>query len=163
MRYAQARYAAVLFGIGLGGFLDGIVLHQIAHWHQMLSAVVPPESVDAMKRNMVADGWFHMATWLITFAALLLLLRAAAQTGPWPATRTFLGYMLIGWGGFNLAEGVVNHHVLELHHVRDLPAHVPAYDWLFLLIGGVGLILAGLALRWRQAGPSAASAWRRAP
>jgi hypothetical protein len=30
--------------------------------------------------------------------------------------------------------------------VRDLPQHVPLYDWLFLLIGGVGLIAAGLAM-----------------
>ena len=52
-----------------------------------------------------------------------------------------------GWGAFNLVEGIINHHVLELHHVRDLPAHVPLYDWLFLLFGGVGLILAGLLLR----------------
>lgn len=56
MRYERARNAAFLLGVGLGGFLDGIILHQIAHWHQMLSAVVPPDSVEAMKRNMVADG-----------------------------------------------------------------------------------------------------------
>jgi len=31
--------------------------------------------------------------------------------------------------------------------VRDLPAHLPLYDWLFLIVGGVGFILAGLALR----------------
>jgi hypothetical protein len=35
---------------------------------------------------------------------------------------------------------------LGLHHVRDLPVHVPLYDWLFLLIGGVGFILLGWAL-----------------
>jgi uncharacterized membrane protein len=123
------------------------VLHQIAHWHQMLSAVVPPGTVEAMKRNMVADGWFHMATWLATFAGVLVLWSAARRAGPLPSTRAFFGYLLLGWGGFNLAEGIINHHVLELHHVRDLPAHVPFLDWLFLLAGGVGLILAGLVLR----------------
>jgi hypothetical protein len=30
--------------------------------------------------------------------------------------------------------------------VRDLPAHVPAYDWLFLGIGGLGLVVVGLLL-----------------
>jgi uncharacterized membrane protein len=63
-----------------------------------------------------------------------------------PATRTLLGYMLVGWGGFNLVEGIVNHHILELHHVRDLPTHVAFYDWAFIVVSGA-LILVGLALR----------------
>jgi uncharacterized membrane protein len=32
---------SVLLGLGLGGFFDGIVLHQILQWHHMLSAVKP--------------------------------------------------------------------------------------------------------------------------
>ena len=28
----------ILLGIGLGGFVDGIVLHQILQWHHMLSS-----------------------------------------------------------------------------------------------------------------------------
>jgi uncharacterized membrane protein len=55
--------------------------------------------------------------------------------------------MLVGWGGFNVVEGIIDHHLLELHHVRDLPEHVPFYDWAFLAVGGVGFILLGLALR----------------
>ena len=147
MRYERARNAALLLGVGLGGFLDGIVLHQIAHWHQMLSAVVPPETVDAMKRNMVADGWFHMATWVVTVAGISLLWSTVRGAGRLPSTRTFCGYLLVGWGAFNLVEGIINHHLLELHHVRDLPAHVALYDWLFLMVGGVGFIVAGLLMR----------------
>ena len=67
MRHARARNAALL----LGGFLDGIVLHQIGHWHQMLSARVPPHTVEAVKHNMSADGWFHLATWAVTLAGVL--------------------------------------------------------------------------------------------
>ncbi|HKU46212.1 MAG TPA: DUF2243 domain-containing protein [Burkholderiales bacterium] len=141
------RSAALLLGVGLGGFLDGIVLHQIAHWHQMLSAVTPPVTVEAMKLNMAADGWFHIATWLATFAGALVLWGAAQRAGPLPSTRAFFGYLLLGWGGFNLVEGIVDHHVLALHHVRDLPAHVPLLDWLFLLVAGGGLVAAGLVLR----------------
>jgi uncharacterized membrane protein len=33
MRRQRARNTALLVGVGLGGFLDGITLHQIAHWH----------------------------------------------------------------------------------------------------------------------------------
>ena len=147
MRYERARNAAVLLGVGLGGFLDGIILHQIAHWHQMLSSVVPPDSVEAMKRNMAADGWFHLATWSVTVTGMFLLWSTVRGAGRLPSTRSFCGYLLAGWGAFNLVEGIIDHHVLELHHVRDLPSHVPLYDWLFLIIGGVGFILAGLLMR----------------
>jgi uncharacterized membrane protein len=146
-RSSKVLSGGILLGIGLGGFLDGIVLHQIVQWHQMLSAVLPPESMEAMKRNMAADGWFHAAVWLATFAGLLVLWSAVRGPGPLPPMRSLLGNMLLGWGAFNLVEGIIDHHLLELHHVRDLPQHVPAYDWIFLLVGGVGFIAAGLALR----------------
>ena len=41
--------AGILLGIGLGGFVDGIALHQIAQWHNMGSAILPPTTMDAMK------------------------------------------------------------------------------------------------------------------
>jgi uncharacterized membrane protein len=53
--------------------------------------------------------------------------------------------MLVGWGAFNVVEGVVNHHVLELHHVRTDVTDVSAWDLGFLAFG-VLLTLAGLAL-----------------
>jgi uncharacterized membrane protein len=148
-RYQRARNAALILGVGLGGFLDGITLHQIAHWHQMLSAAVPPETMETMKRNMVADGWFHLATWLVTLAGVMVLWSAASLSGRLPTMRTFVGYLLVGWGAFNLVEGTINHHVLQLHHVRDLPMHVPSYDWLFLGLS-IGLVFVGLSLRERR-------------
>jgi uncharacterized membrane protein len=136
----------VVLGIGLGGFADGILLHQIAQWHNMGSAVLPPHTMEAMSRNMVWDGLFHLATWAITLAGVCMLWaqwrRGAA---PEPASA-FAGQMILGWGAFNLVEGVIDHHLLNLHHVRDLPVHVPAYDWMFLAIGGVGLIAVGLSM-----------------
>ena len=153
LRAKRIRTAGILLGIGLGGFLDGIVLHQIAQWHNMLSAVLPPHDMAAMKQGMAADGWFHIATWLATLGGIAALWSALRGPGPLPSTRAFFGNMLVGWGGFNLVEGIVNHHLLELHHVRDLPQHVPFYDWAFLLVGGVALLLAGLALRAGRPAP----------
>jgi uncharacterized membrane protein len=146
MRYERVRAAAILLGAGLGGFLDGIVLHQILHWHQMLSARVPPDSLEAMMRNTVADGWFHLAVWILTVAGIGLLWSGVRGAGRLPSARAVCGYALVGWGAFNLVEGIVNHHVLELHHVRDLPTHMVVYDWAFLILSGA-LILLGLALR----------------
>jgi uncharacterized membrane protein len=136
----------ILLGLGLGGFADGIALHQIVQWHNMGSAVLPPTTMDAMKQNMAWDGWFHVATLLLTTIGVYLLLRDARDGAPLPRPRAFTGQLLLGWGIFNLAEGLVDHHLLELHHVRDLPAHVPLYDWVFLGVGGLGLILVGWLL-----------------
>lgn len=150
MRGHRVRKAGILLGIGLGGFLDGIVLHQILQWHNMLSAVLPPHDMEAMRRNMAADGWFHMAMWLATLGGVAVLWTALRGPGPLPSGRALAGNMLIGWGGFNLVEGIVDHHLLGLHHVRDLPQHLPFYDWAFLIVGGVALLLLGFALRDRR-------------
>jgi uncharacterized membrane protein len=136
----------IVLGLGLGGFADGITLHQIAQWHNMGSARLPPVTMEAMKQNMAWDGLFHAAVWLLTVAGVYLLLRDARRGVPQPAAGAFTGLLLLGWGIFNLAEGVIDHHLLQLHHVRDLPAHVPLYDWLFLGIGGLGFIALGWLL-----------------
>ncbi|HEX2080422.1 MAG TPA: DUF2243 domain-containing protein [Longimicrobium sp.] len=149
---ARRGRAGLVLGIGLGGFADGIALHQIAQWHNMGSAVLPPHTMDAMRQNMVWDGLFHAATWWVTLAGVWLLWQDAHR-GAVPPGRVFIGQMLLGWAGFNLAEGIIDHHLLNLHHVRDLPAHVPAYDWAFLLVGG---ILLG-AIGWMMSRPASAS------
>jgi uncharacterized membrane protein len=34
-----SKASGLLYGLGLGGFIDGIVLHQILQWHHMVSDV----------------------------------------------------------------------------------------------------------------------------
>ena len=152
-----SRTPGLLLGLGLGGFADGIALHQIAQWHNMGSAILPPVTMEAMRRNMAWDGWFHVATLALTVAGVYALLRDARRAVPLPRPRAFTGQLLLGWGIFNLVEGLVDHHLLQLHHVRDMPVHVPLYDWLFLGIGGVGLVVLGwlLAREHHAARPSA--------
>lgn len=133
-----------VLGFGLGGFVDGIVLHQILQWHNMGSAVLPPVTMHAMSRNMVWDGLFHAATWLVTVAGVWMLWADRGRSAP--RARLLLGQMIFGWGAFNLIEGIVNHHALQLHHVRDMPVHVPHYDWAFLLVAGVALVVIGWVL-----------------
>lgn len=141
-----SKRAGILLGLGLGGFADGILLHQIIHWHNMGSAVLPPTTMEAMADNMRWDGLFHAAVWVMTVVGVYWLVADARRGEPLPDGKAFTGLLILGWGLFNLVEGIVDHHVLELHHVRDLPAHVPLYDWLFLGIGGLGFILLGWAL-----------------
>src|SRR3954451_11934492 len=90
--------AGILLGAGLGGFLDGIVLHQIMQWHNMLSTVRPPTDLVTMKYNMVWDGLFHAFTWSMTATGLAMLWRAGQRSDvPW-STRVFLGALCMGWG-----------------------------------------------------------------
>ncbi len=144
----------IVLGLGLGGFLDGIVLHQIMQWHNMGSAIVPPTTMDGMKRNMTWDGLFHAGTWLLTVAGVYLLLGVARRGERMPGRGPFTGQLLLGWGIFNMVEGLIDHHLLGIHHVRDVPVHVPAWDWLFLAAGGLGFVATGWLLARRASRPA---------
>jgi uncharacterized membrane protein len=126
--------SGILLGAGLGGFFDGIVFHQILQWHNMLSSVRPPTDLVSMKYNMVWDGVFHAATWLLTVFGLFKLWRAGKRPDvPW-STPTFVGALLLGWGTFNVVEGVIDHFVLGIHHVHPGEAEL-AWDLGFVLWG----------------------------
>jgi uncharacterized membrane protein len=145
----------VLLGVGLGGFVDGIVLHQILQWHHMLtSAGYPPSSVANLEVNTLFDGLFHAITWVSSATGLLLLHRAARRGVVWSGHRLG-GGLAIGWGAFHLVEGVLNHHVLGLHHVREGVANVLAWDVGFLAFGAV---LVGLGVALARRGSSLAAA-----
>ena len=138
--------SGLLLGTGLGGFVDGIVLHQILQWHNMLSSVRPPTTLVEMKVNMVWDGVFHAFTWIVTAAGLGLLWRAGRREDvPWSG-RTLLGAMLAGWGLFNLVEGVIDHQILEIHHVHP-GADELAWDVGFLASGLVLMLVGSLFIR----------------
>lgn len=140
--------AGLLLGAGMGGFVDGIVLHQILQVHGMLTARYPRTGVDPQTAlvnaeiNMFWDGLFHAFTWAVTALGLALLWRAAKRGDVPLSTRTLVGALALGWGLFNLIEGVINHHVLHLHHVTEADGHL-TWDLLFLA-SGVGLVLFGL-------------------
>ena len=132
--------AATLLGIGLGGFFDGIVLHQILQWHHLLSAHTPVDTVEGLRLNTFADGVFHAATWLFTAMGIVLLYRHVRR-GPSLGWRSLVGGLLLGWGGFNVVEGLINHQLLGLHHVRPGPDQL-AYDIGFL-VWGAAMVFAG--------------------
>ena len=138
------RSGGILLGVGLGGFADGILLHQVLQWHNMLSSVVPPTTMEAMRANMRADGLLHVGTWLATALAVWLLWIAGQRVTAFPSSRWFIGQFFIGWGVFNLVEGIINHQVLGLHHVRGTPDF--DWDYGFLLVAGLGFVFLGRRL-----------------
>jgi uncharacterized membrane protein len=128
--------AAIVLGLGLGGFFDGIVFHQLLQWHHMLSSTTPVDTVAGLQLNTLFDGLFHGATWILTVVGLWLLVRAARGGLPAEPGRTFLGGALAGWGAFNLVEGLVDHYLLGIHHVRPGPDEA-VWDLAFLAWGAL--------------------------
>lgn len=133
---ASFRLPGILLGLGLGGFVDGILFHQILQWHHMLSSVLPPTTVSHFAVNTLWDGLFHSLTWVFVVVGLVLFWRAVKREGHSPSARTLSGWTLVGWGIFNLVEGTFNHHILQIHHVRSGP-HEIIYDLGFLVIGAL--------------------------
>ena len=111
----------------------------------MLSGQLPPDTLVRAKVNMYWDGLFHAAVWVLTVVGLAMLWAATGRPEVPHSGRTLLGGLLLGWGLFNVVEGVIDHEILGLHHVYEYTAqHLPA-DLGFLACG-LGLLLAGAAL-----------------
>jgi uncharacterized membrane protein len=138
--------AGTLFGIGLGGFVDGILFHQILQLHNMLSNRILRDSLVNEQINMFWDGIFHAFTWIATCIALWMLWRAVKREDVpllgWP----LFGSMLLGWGTFNLVEGVIDHQILQLHHVYQNGDHI-TWDLAFLVLGLVLMTTGWVAIR----------------
>lgn len=153
----------ILLGVGLGGFVDGILLHQLLQWHHMLSSTgtdrlgLPPYPVDTLaglKINTVWDGLFHVFNWVSILVGLALLFsRTTNSRRPLFGSRELWGWVIAGWGIFNLVEGIVDHQILGIHHVH--PSGSLAWDVAFLILGAVllvgGWLLARSGARLRKA------------
>ena len=156
----QLTIAGILLGLGLGGFFDGIVFHQILQWHHMLTSTgnYPANTVAGLEVNTLWDGLFHASTYIFVVAGLLILWSAALK-GPLPwSTRAFMGTLLMGWGIFNLVEGIIDHHLLGIHHVNET---VPQSQWIYwdigFLVWGATMLLGGWLLTKGEQTPAEAS------
>lgn len=139
------KAAGLAIGIGMGGFVDGILFHQILQIHNMLSARIATDTLLGAKVNMVWDGIFHAFVWMITAIGIWLLWKVARRPDAIVSARPFTGSILMGWGLFNLVEGVIDHHMLDLHHVYERMGS-SKWDYAFLLWGMI-MIAAGLVIR----------------
>jgi hypothetical protein len=77
---------------------------------------------------------------------------------PTPSVQVFTGQLILGWGMFNLVEGIIDYHILGIHNVREVPNYA-VYNLTFLAVGGVLFILIGWLLM--RAGSGAGMEARR--
>lgn len=145
----------IVLGVGLGGFVDGILLHQILQWHHMLSSTnhdhigvkyYNPHTVSGLEMNTVWDGIFHTVCWTAVIVGLGVLYSRVThdRRAVW-ASRVLWGWILVGWGLFNLVEGILDHQILGVHHVRG-GSYQAWWDVGFLVLGGL-LLVAGYLLQ----------------
>ncbi len=96
------------------------------------------------------DGVFHTVCWIAVLLGLGLLYSRALHNrrAVW-ASRVLWGWILVGWGLFNLVEGVLDHHILGIHHVYAGP-HQAWWDAGFLALGALFLVGGHLLQRGGQ-------------
>ena len=144
-------WPAVLVGIGVAGSLDEIVLHQLLRWHHFYDR-------GSQAAGVIADGIFHLGSTAALGIGLVLLVQRW-RTGAGPLRQAVAG-ILLGAGGFNLYDGIIQHKLLGLHQVRaGAPNNLP-YDLVLIGVAAV-ILLAGLVLLRVAGSPRAAPSRNR--
>jgi uncharacterized membrane protein len=106
---SRTVWSGVSCGIGLAAFVDETVFHQLLHWHHFYDKSTPAV-------GLVSDGLFHAVGFTAIVVGLFLLADAHRRGGFLPK-RWWAG-LLVGAGGFQLYDGLVQHKLLKLHQIR---------------------------------------------
>jgi len=140
------RLPASLLGFAIGGFFDGILLHQVLQWHHLLSGLEEGQSGD-LRFQILADGLFHLLMYAIALFGLYRLWRARESLAGHAAGRMLLAYALIGFGAWHILDGIFSHWVLGIHRIR-MDSETPLFwDLLWFIVFGVLFVTAGLILQ----------------
>jgi uncharacterized membrane protein len=135
----------LVLGVALGGFFDGILLHQILQWHHLLSAIRPQDA----RFQVAADGYFHALMYLLAAAGLWMLWRSRRRGGALTG-RALTAGLLGGFGAWHVLDSVLSHWVLGIHRIRMDAAQPLAWDLLwFVAFGLAPLAAAGLTAHGR--------------
>ncbi|MCM3664497.1 DUF2243 domain-containing protein [Mesobacillus subterraneus] len=134
-----------VLGLGFMGAMDGIIFHQLLQWHSVIMQTDRPGQI-------VSDGVFHFGVTIALIIGGVLLWLAGRPTDISRGLRRLIGGFLTGAGIFNLLEGIVNHHLLQIHRVKPGDPNALMYDLAFLAIGLL-LVIIGEAVRKKRPEP----------
>lgn len=134
-------WAAVL-GFALGGFFDGILLHQILQWHHLLSLV---PAVSDMRLQVLWDGYFHALMYVIAAVGLWGLWRAHKLVEG-AGGRAVSGAVLIGFGSWHILDSVASHWVLGIHRIKLDSPNPLVWDLVWFTAFGIVPLVAGWLL-----------------
>ncbi|MCW2927036.1 MAG: hypothetical protein JWM86_1004 [Thermoleophilia bacterium] len=140
-RAALAWVPGLVTGAGFGAMLDGLLFHELLHWHGFLSDVegFEMDSMASMDENLVANGMFHAFALIVSILGVALIWRAG-RNGRLPDGRFTIGSVVMGWALFDIVDGVVLHLGLGLHHLYQ-PDFQTESDLLYVLTNVVLLAL----------------------
>ncbi|WP_143961279.1 DUF2243 domain-containing protein [Litoribacter populi] len=139
--------ATLTLGIGMGGFVDAITLHQILQWHQMLSNQISFTNFEGKSINMFWDGMFEAVTWIITMVGITLLWHSRSQPNLQFTNNLFIGGLLAGWGIFNSMDSIFNHYLFSLHNVKEIDPNPELWNLGFLIFSFILIIVGWLIIR----------------
>jgi len=142
---------SVVLGIALGGFFDGILLHQVLQWHHFLSLV---PGMDDLRLQVLWDGYFHVLMYLVALAALWGLWRARRRAQPVPGATAMAAAVLLGFGIWNVIDVGLAHWILAIHRLRLDKENPLLWDLGWLALFGLLPIAVALLLRRRPSGPA---------
>jgi uncharacterized membrane protein len=142
-RPGKLGWAALLLGIALGGFFDGILLHQILQWQHLLSGL-DGAAFQNLRVQILADGVFHALIYAVAISGLWLLWRERARLGAAAAGRSLTAWALIGFGVWLIVDAVLSHWLLGLHRIRMDVDNPLFWELLWFSVFGVAVVLAGV-------------------
>lgn len=122
-------WSGFLFGLGLVSFIDEAIFHQLLHWHHFYDQ----STTDI---GLISDGLFHAFSWFATIGGLFLLADIRRRNEFW--FTMWIGGELVGAGGFQLYDGIIQHKLMRLHQIRYVD-NLIIYDWIWNVIAFVVL------------------------
>ncbi|HEX7008068.1 MAG TPA: DUF2243 domain-containing protein [Alphaproteobacteria bacterium] len=128
-----------MLGVALGGFFDGILLHQILQWHHLFSLV---PGFDDLRLQVLWDGYFHALMYVGAAIGLWGLWRAHDAAGE-PRGRILAGALLIGFGIWHVLDAVLSHWVLGIHRIKLDSSDPLAWDLVWFVVFGLVPLAAG--------------------
>lgn len=146
--------AGVVMGMGIGGFIDGILFHQILQLHGMVSNKLSIDTFVGKAVNMFWDGIFHALTLIAVIIGFALLVRLLKRRDINPSPKLALGGAIAGWGIFNLVEGIIHHQIIKLHNVNEYSLQPEVWNYSFLASGIILIVLGYLLIYHRDHYPS---------
>lgn len=143
---ARLSWAGYLLGFSLGGFFDGILLHQVLQWHHLLTAVERPPFQD-IRVQILADGLFHVLMYFIALAGLWMLWRARREFAAFAADRLLLANTFVGFGVWHILDGILSHWILGIHRIRMDAENLLFWDLLWFFVFGIAFTIIGWMMR----------------
>lgn len=131
LKTAHARWSVVV-GFALGGFFDGILLHQILQWHHLLSLV---PAVGSIRLQVLWDGYFHALMYVVALLGLWGLWRNRAESDGQAAV--LLGGISTGFGLWHVVDNVLSHWLLGIHRIKLDSPNPLLWDLLWFCAFGV--------------------------